>query len=745
MHVKHHTKELLAKDTQTSAQASTERPWLKKLKDLKKLKSHRLRFSMVLSCSALVVGCASNDYSRAPSDIEVRDVVIGQPSQRESEQPSAIEYDDPNLSATPLEQQQTARQASRAEYYRQQAEQESNEASRVEASLSSAEYYIQAQQPARAVELVNSVRSSLMSAQQQDRATVILAYADYAEGGYDRTLARLDRIFSAIDTSQPSINNSQEKDLELENQELPTAQPLSTQQVDAYLLASFCYQAIGQYEPAIDSLIKRESGLYGASRAETTRYIWQVINSIPIGQREQLLQQTQNPMVRNRIEQSLSDNIGLTEQTPQQFNQWREESSDLQPSTIIDSDWSAYSPKSIYVLLPFTSRFGKAAQAVKDGIEREHAANESVYRPRINYYDIGDNPLQVAQYYAAAVRAGADFIIGPLGKAHSNEANYASDYVNSSVPMLMLGGDQALASRNLRLSMSPELEGRLVAERAWRDGHISAAQIFTNSQQHQRAQQGFERHWLSLGGKISKSIQYSPNQFDHSTELKQLFDINQSEYRHRRLTQVLGFKPKFSAYQRGDIDFVFMLANNKTGRILRPQVNFFTNSQLPVYSTSTLYNGIQDPVNDMDLDGTILPVMPWVIRSNSVAQYAGQLNMLHAMGMDAYRVAGALNRLTQQSSSALNGNTGQLRLQSNGEIIYQPAWAKFESGELKVLDSRGLDITPLDNGEEGEILEDGTTGSRNSIFRNRSQNSNSRGSYNDQNWDTGESRRKVGG
>ncbi len=686
-----------------------------------------MRLSLISASLLLISGCASNvsNTPRDTSGVEVRDVVINPSRTRQTNEESSGVYNEPVLEASPLGEQEAARQTSRAEYYRQQAAGESNVSAKVEATLSSAEYYIQAQQPQRAVELVNSVRNSLRSEQQKDRAAVILAYADYSVGNYDAALTRLDYLLRSAQTG--SVNN------DVDQPQLPEKQALSTQQVDAYLLASFCYQAQGDYEQGIASLINREAGLYGSARAETTRYIWQVINSIPTDQRQRLLQEAQDPMVRNRIEQSLAGAIGSTQDTPQQFNQWREEPSSSQALNVVESGWSANSPESIYVLLPFSSRFAKAAQAVKAGIEREHELNTSTYRPRINYYDIGDNPLQVSQYYAAAVRAGADFIIGPLGKSYSNEANNASNYARSAVPMLMLGGDQALAASNLRLSMSPELEGRLVAERAWQDGHISAAQILTRSAQDQRVSRGFEERWLSLGGKLSKKTEYSPAQYDHSVELKQLFDINQSEYRHRKLTQTLGFKPKFSTYQRGDIDFVLMVANNKTGRILRPQINFFTNSQLPVYSTSGVYNGIEDAVNNMDLDDTILPVMPWVFRSGSVTQYAGQLNMLHAMGMDAYQVAGNLSTLTGRTDAALNGHTGQLYLQGNGEVIHRPVWAKFEAGQLKVLDSKGLDISPLT--EDGAYLPNDATGT----------NSTSTGSYNDQNWDTRESRRKAGG
>ena len=725
----------------------------------------------------LLAGCATTDERTV--DVENRDVLTQSDDTDAFDEGQVSVLDDtPVLVASDVEAQANARRVSQAEYYQRQAQDQASSDARVDATLSSAEYFVQANEHRRAADLVNSIRPFINTKEHLDRAAIVLAYADYSEGNCSLALARLDPLVqrqignSNIETEASgrdseaigrSPNNTDDDRYDDIDQEFPQREyidasktldsegPLSTQQVDALLLSSFCYQASGDYENALSALIRRESALYGASRAETTRYLWQVINTIPLEQRQALAEQSQNASVRNRVQQSLRGEIGDTVAAPQQFAQWREEPSIPASNIVVDNAWGIDSPKSVFVLLPLSSRFSKAAEALKAGIEREHLANESPYRPDLRYYDIGDNPLQVGQYYAAAVRAGADFVIGPIGKSFSNEANNTGGYnqytgynsdssYGSRAPMLLLGGDQALTAGNLRLSMSPESEGRKVAERAWNDGHLSAGVLLANDANSQRALSGFTERWLALGGKLSKTIEYSAQQFDHSVELKQLFDISRSEYRHRQLSQTLGFKPKFSPYQRGDIDFVFMVAKTQTGRIVRPQINFFTNSQVPVYATSAIYNGIEDSINNIDLDNTLFPVMPWVVRSSKVAQYAGQLNMVHAMGMDAYRVASSVKRLRSQADAALNGNMGQLQLRPSGEIDYQPVWAKFDEGVLTVVDTRGLDITPLelDISDEQSLDYSGD-------LNQPSNRSNSQGSYNDQNWDSGESRRKTGG
>lgn len=723
---------------------------------------------------ALLGGCASAPTPQA--EVEIRDVRTQPDDSDAARDGESNAFDDgPALVATDIEAENAARRVSQAEYYQRQAQNQSDAEARVEATLSSAEYFVQANEHRKAADLVNSIRQFISTKEHLDRAAIILAYADYSENNCVSALARLDPLTRTETTIHNTDFNdpAQEYDndvgdaadgLDQDNaqhavrtreyidvdQTVGSEESLTTQQVDALLLSSFCYQSLGDFESAISVLIRRESALYGSSRAETTRYLWQVINTISIEDRELIAQESQNTKVRNRVQQSLRGEIGDTVAAPQQFTQWREESNSLvENNTVIDGVWSIDSPRSVFVLLPLSSRFNKAAEALKAGIEREHLENQSSYKPDLRYYDIGDNPLQVGQYYAAAVRAGADFIIGPIGKSFSNEANNSGGYnqysgYTSRAPLLLLGGDQALAAGNYRLSMSPEVEGRRVAERAWQDGHLSAGVLLANDLTSKRVLNGFTERWLSLGGKLSKTIEYSSRQFDHSVELKQLFDISRSEFRHRQLGQTLGFKPKFSPYQRGDIDFVFMVAKNQTGRIVRPQINFFTNSQMPVYATSSIYNGIEDTINDIDLDKTYFPVMPWVVRSANVAQYAGQLNMLHAMGMDAYRLAGNINKLRSQRNAAISGNMGQLLLQDNGELIYQPMWAEFKEGSLRVIDNRGLDATPLEvSSDNSDYYQDNAEYNREG--NNGSSPKNGKGNYNDQNWDSRESRRKTGG
>lgn len=640
--------------------------------------------------------------------------------------------------ATPLTEREIL--IERAEYFESLADGESLVNS-ADAILSAAEHYIQANDFYQAEIKLNELQRQALNPIQQDRALVVRAYVAYSRGEFQNALAQLSPLLSALQM----VRNP---DLE----PLNVNPPASQQEIDALLLSSFCYQQVTNYEAAIAALVARENVLQGAAKAETTRYTWQVINSLDSQRKQEIIESTANPLVRNRLEQSLAGQIAVLNDKPAQFSQWRESSTRLKrhaDTDSIDPMWGANSPRKVAILLPLSSKFQTAAQALLDGFKYQNEQNIGNYRPSIDVYDIGDNPYQVDRYYAAALQAGAEVVIGPLGTEFANQlgqrqlnqssaggtgldrsASESYQYranANSSVPTILLGGDMRLAENTFRLSLSPENEGRQIAQQAFRDGHLNAVILAPQNTIAQRTVAAFSEQWLQLGGKVSDVISYSPAQYDHSVELKQMFRVNQSEYRHTKLSNTLGLKPEFAPYRRADIDLIVMVANNDDGRIVRPQINFFGGSSIPVYSSSTIYNGIHDPVNNMDLEHTRFPIMPWVLRSDAVAYYAGTLNQLFALGSDAYTLAGHLYALRNNTRLTVNGNTGRLNVRQNGEVNREPVWAQFQNGEAKATSAMGIDINSLDGLDQDDL-----------------QPSDQHGVYNDSNWDSRNARRKTG-
>ena len=617
----------------------------------------------------------------------------------------------------------------RARYFEEQARLREQADTRINALLNAAEYYIQGNQVQEALRLVMPLRSDPPMAQQfskrqRDRLDIVIAYADYAAGNCFSALDRLERFDpSWVDPlaedegqdiqalapmqppSAPSIDPSGEQADPLMPEREFIAQPtledapaMSPQQVDALLLQSFCFRDLRQYDAQINALILRESGLRGEALAQSNRYTWQVINALPELLREQLISITQYPRIRPRLEQSLN---GINSDRVQQVTAFSTLPTNASVElNRIEAQWGPESVRQIAVLLPLSSRFGKAAEALLDGIKYAHAKNLSGYAPELLVYDIGDTPSQTGQYYQAAINQGADLVIGPLGKDYADQlTQIVTQYHLQATGTILLGGQELLPPLMTRLTLSPEREGVLIAREAHRRGHLSAAIVASNQTSKQRVQAAFEREWLRLGGRISARMPFSPAQFDHSVELRLLFNAGASELRANRLAEVLGEAPEFNPYQRADIDLIVMLADAQQGRILRPQINFFSGARLPVFAGSDVYSGVPDAINDLDLEKTQFPIMPWVAVSAEISTYAGQLNQLFALGADSYQAASTYaprsSLWTLAEGAALKGHTGWLSLMPDRSFFQAPLWARFRDGLASVANPKGYDLTPL--------------------------------------------------
>ena len=289
----------------------------------------RLKGLGVISATLLLAGCASTPVYE-PADIEVRDVVPEE-TLPGSEPPRDYNYD-LETGALLVEDLNT----SRARYYQEQAQQGTSAADQVNAILSAAEYYIQADDFDSAERVALDLTGQELDTVQDHRLRVINAYVAYASGNYPGTLRQLQPVLNYVPPSPP-VEEEDEEDEPSTTPVIPTKPPLSTQQVDALLLSSFAYQQLGDFNSGIHALIEREYSLVGAARVETTRYIWQIINSLSVERRQLILESSPYPLVRNRIEQSLDTQASHSIQAPQQFGQWRQDFNTGQKQSISDN------------------------------------------------------------------------------------------------------------------------------------------------------------------------------------------------------------------------------------------------------------------------------------------------------------------------------------------------------------------------------------------------------------------------
>jgi len=349
----------------------------------------------------------------------------------------------------------------------------------------------------------------------------------------------------------------------------------------------------------------------------------------------------------------------------------------------------------IALLLPLSGQFAEAARAIRDGFLASwfaHGASDA--RPQISIYDTQGQ--DVATIHAQAVAAGADFVVGPLLK-EAVEAILSADPI---IPTLALNiapsGDVTYEPGALyQFGLAPEGEAEQVAERAWRDGYKQAIMLAPQSPWGTRVSEAFRERWAALGGSISRAAQYGSDPNALANTVRSALNIDDSERRAKRLGNTLGRKIEHEPRRRQDVDVIFLAGFPRQARQLRPQIDFFRASAVPVYATSHVYSGKPDPNADGDINGIVFGDMPWVLGGGKVESGSGALRermfglwpgaqgsftRYYAFGADAERLVGELRRLRARPDAQLPGYTGMLSVSADQRVRRWLQWAIFDDG-----------------------------------------------------------------
>jgi outer membrane PBP1 activator LpoA protein len=156
-----------------------------------------------------------------------------------------------------------------------------------------------------------------------------------------------------------------------------------------------------------------------------------------------------------------------------------------------------------------------------------------------------------------------------------------------------------------------------------------------------------------------------------------------AQFAHRTTTaDLLALR---EAATSGRCDSVFLALDGARARMTATYVQ----GPAQTYATSQILLA-QDRLRDADLNGVRFVAMPWLLERDhpAVMAYAGgaeippptDLERLYAFGIDAYRLASALLQRQDLSRQPLDGVTGRIRLQGDGQFVRELTPAQFIDG-----------------------------------------------------------------
>ncbi|HET7371563.1 MAG TPA: penicillin-binding protein activator [Gammaproteobacteria bacterium] len=569
--------------------------------------------------------------------------------------------------------------------------------------LHAGEAWARAQQPDAALEALNAIPPGALTGENHIHHVLLSAQLDLAT---HRPRAALDALNA-----------------------LPAQLPDSTK-AKALKIRGQTQFALGNPVAAIETLTKRASQLQNPDALSANRQlIWHGLTQAHQSLTALTLPADVDPSVAGWL--ALGE-IGRTAwQAPYRFDervaQWRQRYPQhpvngpfIQQLLQAHARRVAY-PSQIALLVPLEGRLSAVGAAVRDGLlaaRYTHGASQSGQNrpPVIRLYDTSSDPVAA---YQQAVADGAKVVVGPL---RQNVLTTLIDADAITVPTLALtdlpvnpAAESVGSDRNFinffatgpakpappahpllyQFGFKPTDEAAQAAERVVRDGRMRGIVLAPATPYGQRMVNAFRERLETLGGTLLEAQQYQPDQSNVATPIKQALNLDLSHARARALESVINRNVTWQPRRRGDVQFIFLVADNGEARLIRPQIRFHHGLGLPVYATSAVYERDVNP--EFDLNGVMFTDMPWVLSSDdAIAAVRKQLRRLwpnrydavgryYALGYDAYRLVPLITHLDQPLSSPIRGVTGILTIDSRQRIHREYDWAMYKNGHVRTL------------------------------------------------------------
>ena len=346
-------------------------------------------------------------------------------------------------------------------------------------------------------------------------------------------------------------------------------------------------------------------------------------------------------------------------------------------------------PQRIALLLPLSDKLAPIAEAIRDGFMAAYFTNKNAggQAPQINIYDVSQGSIN--EHYDFAVSQGAEVVIGPLSKEKISELALRPELPVPTLALNQIEPSDAYPAQLFQLGLGIEDEAMQTATRAFRDGKRTALILAPTNNQGDRAGQVYNAQWQALGGTVVDSVRYSDER-QLSQVIEQAMHLDISKTRARELRKITG-RFEFEPRRRQDIDMIFLVAQPRQGRQIKPLLAFHYAGDIPIYSTSSLYEG-GTTKKEPDLNGITFSNLPWFFQESpektavvSEKSLNARSQRLYALGVDAYYLYPRLEQLNASKRANFWGQTGILSLTEQRLFERTQQWAQFNRGRVKPL------------------------------------------------------------
>jgi outer membrane PBP1 activator LpoA protein len=352
-------------------------------------------------------------------------------------------------------------------------------------------------------------------------------------------------------------------------------------------------------------------------------------------------------------------------------------------------------PSQIALLLPLASQQRAFALAIRDGFMAAHLRAGTASATNVRVYDSAR--LGAGEAYLQAQLDGADFIVGPLGRAEVDQVIQQAGFVPTLALNYATSDSAAVLGTFYQFALAPEDEARAIASAAIASGAKTAVAFVPAGQVGARIEASFRAAFEEAGGVLLDSYPYEPALQDFSVPTATLLNIRRSAERHRRLAANLGVPVQFEARRRDDIDMIFVFVLDPgTGRLIASQLRFHGAGEIPVYANAEIFNPAST-ARDNELNGFMFADTPALLTPDGdAAELRADLQTYwparaglaryYGMGFDAYGLVGPLYA-GDGTRWSIRGLSGDLSLDEQGRVRRVLPLAQFQSGRPVALDA----------------------------------------------------------
>ena len=457
-------------------------------------------------------------------------------------------------------------------------------------------------------------------------------------------------------------------------------------QVQYHEMLAAAYRTTSNVIDALNERIKLELLLPDElSRSNNRRALWLMLTTLPV---EELNSFAVEAVTGSDLEGWIQlavisrSNPESVQKTLNHLEQWKQHYPNHAGNAIIPTSLSQIEPylfappKKIALLLPITGKLSGPGSAVRDGFMQAFELAKKTSGIDVQVYDT--DKTNASRLYQQAIAEGADYVVGPLGKADVTDV--AS--MNHPIPTILLNDIPYSVKQNAyQFGLSPVSEAMQVAARARKNGHSRALIIAPANPWGDEVAAAFTNQWLASGGHVIDTMKYSDTE-NITSAIKQLLHATESARPTRG--HPVAQSTQAGSRRRHDFDMIFLLAYPSKARQIMPMLKYYYAGDIPVYATSAVYSGSPNTQKDRDLDGVIFCDMPWVFNhqmgSKNWPEQWNSYNRLYALGMDSFVLVTQLNQLLLFPAMGFSDRSGVLYLTPNQQISRILAWGRIKQG-----------------------------------------------------------------